>query len=146
MFDHPEYVKHFERLMCAEGETLDRYQMFFDLRPFTDKRREFNLKRAAAFEELMQRYGRRCQLQFAADCQPDLPSAVDHIIPLASARLNKEIKGAPKMLNGKKAPNESFGSNAIENLCLACQPCNSLKHTKFLERVRLRAILASRGF
>jgi len=50
------------------------------------------------------------------------------------------------MLDGKKAPNESFGSNAIENLCLACQPCNSLKHTKFLHRDQLRVILAARGF
>lgn len=146
MFDHPDYVRHFERLMCDEGETLDRYSVFFDLRPFAEKRREFGAKRAAAFVELERRYGRRCQLAFAQDCTPDQPAAVDHIIPLASARLNKEIKGAPKTLNGKKAPNESFGSNALENLCLACQPCNSLKHTKFLDRARLRAILVERGF
>ena len=145
MFEHPEYEQYFASRLCSEGEDLDTYRSLFDFRePATVKRREFRCSQAR--ETLERRYGSVCQLQFSELCDLNNPTEVDHVIPLSSNELNKKIRGAKPLSAGKKVAAESFGSNHISNLVLACKRCNAFKKHRFLERDAIRRILESKGF
>lgn len=65
---------------------------------------------------------------------------VDHLIPLSSNKLNKELRQL-KALKGKKVLTQSFGSNNLSNLVLACKKCNSYKKHRFLSKAELKRIL-----
>ena len=147
-FNHPEYDQFFRELLCEEGEDLSKYISLFDLRePASVKRRELNARRyEQAWKELEARYGRMCQLQCVESCEIDNPTAIDHVIPLSSNELNKKLRKAKPLVAGKKVPTESFGSNDISNLVLACARCNSNKKHRFLDRDRMRRILKEKGF
>jgi 5-methylcytosine-specific restriction endonuclease McrA len=139
-FDFPEDCAFFEALLCQPGESLQRYAELFDLRPPVLKRREFNQRREQLLSTLIEAYGQRCLLGYSGLCNLHSGLAVDHLIPLSSNKLNKELRHlAPEP--GKKVSAQSFGSNDIHNLILACNNCNGHKKHRFLESDRLRTIL-----
>src|ERR687895_52403 len=70
---------------------------------------------------------RNCQLQFVEGCEINNPVAIDHVIPISSNVLNKHLRKSKPLVAGKKVPTESFGSNDMSNLVLACAKCNSNK-------------------
>lgn len=147
-FKYPQYDQFFHDLLCWEGEDLSKYASLFDLREPPDiKRRELKgSKYRQAWEELEKIFGRRCQLQYVEGCEVDNPVAIDHVIPISSNVLNKHLRKSKPIVEGKKVPTESFGSNDLSNLVLACAKCNSNKKHRFLDRERMRRILRAKGF
>ncbi|MBK6989183.1 MAG: hypothetical protein IPH33_13745 [Bacteroidetes bacterium] len=56
---------------------------------------------------------------------------IDHLIPLSTNQLNKSLrKLAP--VKGKKVATQSFGSNHIDNLVIACASCNNHKKHRII--------------
>ena len=147
MFKYPEYEIYFRDLLCEAGEDLSKYASLFDLRePPEIKRREFTARyKQQAWKELEEKYGKVCQLQFSGSCEVNNPTHIDHVIPLSSNVLNKDLRKS-KALPGKKVSTESFGSNDMSNLVLACSQCNNNKKHRFLDRGRMRRILKAKGF
>ena len=146
-FKYPEYEQFFRNLLCEEGEDLSEYASLFDLRePPSIKRRELTPRKyKQAWKELEEKYGRLCQLQYAEDCNISNPICIDHVIPLISNELNKKLRKSKPLIAGKKVPSESFGSNGISNLVLACGNCNSNKKHRFPSRDTIRRILKLKG-
>jgi 5-methylcytosine-specific restriction endonuclease McrA len=147
-FQYPEYEQFFRELLCEEGEELAKYGSLFDLRePPSIKRRELtSSKYKWAWKELEDKNGRVCQLHFVDSCDSNNPTCIDHVIPLISNELNKKLRKSKPLVAGKKIPSESFGSNDISNLVLACGKCNSNKKHRFLPREAMRRILRTKGF
>ena len=94
--------------------------------------------------ELIRRYGEVCQLHLVEECSLDHGLAVDHVIPLSSNKLNKELRKVPAQ-RGKKVPSQSFGSNDWSNLVSACGRCNGHKKHRLLEPAQIRQILSRKG-
>jgi hypothetical protein len=136
-FQHPKYRAFFERMLCRDGETLAIYADLFDLGPVPAKRSAFARIRTARLNQLVERFGRVCMLRFAPDCNVASGLCLDHLVPLSSNKLNRELLAASTFHdadgNFRKAPTESFGSNGSRNLILACTNCNSFKQNKFLD-------------
>jgi len=65
--------------------------------------------------------------------------AIDHIIPLSTNKLNKELRKV-KPLPGRKVLTQSFGSNHINNLILACSKCNGYKKHRLLTKDEINKI------
>ena len=145
LFSLPEYEQFFQELLCDPGENLSRYAALFDFRPPEIKRREFNRKRRHLLAQLLEQYGRICQLNYPELCDIDSGIQVDHIIPLASNKLNKELRQLPPP-SGKKVPAESFGSNNPQNLIITCRNCNVHKMHRFLSREMLKRVLSTKEF
>lgn len=145
-FQYPEDEKFFEELLCTPGSSLERFSDLFDFRNPRDKRREFNCLRHKLLIGLMERFGSTCMLKIALDCDASTGLQIDHLIPLSSNTLNKQLRGlgCSRSINGvlSKATTQSFGSNAHRNLILACHNCNSLKKHLFLPGEKLRELLA----
>ncbi|MDA1036080.1 MAG: hypothetical protein O3B65_04260 [Chloroflexi bacterium] len=140
MFDFTEDRHFFERLLCQPGETLEHYQELFDPRSPALKRREFKTLRPKLFKDLVAIHGPRCLIGYPDHCDVTSGLAVDHLIPLSSNKLNKDLRRlAPE--RGKKVLAQSFGSNAVRNLLIACSNCNNHKKHRFLEPDHLRQIL-----
>lgn len=142
----PEYEGFFVMRLCDEGEDLDRYGMLFDLSDPAKKRAAFARICAPMKATLIQKVGLVCMLRSSRDCDPSSGLEIDHLIPLSSNKLNKEIRGAAKsmIIDGhlKKAPTESFGSNHPRNLALACKRCNAEKKHRFLDRQTIKRVLS----
>ena len=142
-----KYQKYFHEILCKDGETLKQYRKMFDTkRTPEEKRKEFNKKYDELFERLRKEAGLKskekckCMLQYAEDCDIKSGVEIDHIIPLKSNQLNKEIKHT-KTQKGRKVESESFGSNDISNLIICCKNCNSKKKHIILERNEMQKIL-----
>lgn len=95
---------------------------------------------------LLQRFGETCLLGISENCNVKNGLVVDHLIPLSSNKLNKQLRSAraSRSADGKlsKAPTLSYGSNHPRNLILACQKCNSRKMNGFLDAGTIRRLLA----
>ena len=139
-FDYPEDEAYFAALLCLPGESIADYANLFDAGKPKDKRAEFDQQRNNWLTLLTSKYGMRCLLQCPGRCNPESGFEIDHLIPLSSNKLNKELRGL-KGGNGRKAPTQSFGSNHPDNLVLACKVCNNHKMHRFLERQHLQAVL-----
>lgn len=130
-FEHKEDEKFFADLFCR-GKTgqLGEFSDYFDFRDPEEKRKEFNRLRRELLKELTERHGEECMLRLSV-CQGGRRLEVDHLIPLASNELNKKIRCMLRA--GKnKVKAQSFGSNHIKNLILACSRCNARKKHLFL--------------
>jgi 5-methylcytosine-specific restriction endonuclease McrA len=106
-----------------------KYANLFDFRVPSIKRREFNTHKPELYQILFNRAHRICQI-----CRYTKGTEIDHIIPIASNLLNKKFRNMrPVKLGGKlrKIPAESYGSNHIDNLRLACSSCNRKKWHRF---------------
>lgn len=108
---------------------LLKYGKFFDFRDPSIKRKEFNAKRNSIYSALLKKYGRQCLLSLNDKCTRQKNLVIDHFIPLSSNELNKKLRHL-RPSNGKKVPTQSFGSNNIANLILACEKCNGFKKHK----------------
>lgn len=144
MFEFPEDQKFFEELLCNADCDLLPYKSLFDFRSPTIKRAEFNRQMAKIRARLIERYGKICMLRYSKDCDIEKGVDVDHLIPLSSNKLNKELRKLAA-LTGKKVKTQSFGSNDLLNMVLACKKCNSHKKHRFLTRSEIKRILDLKG-
>lgn len=139
-FQHREDKNFFKTLLGAErDEDFINFLELFDFRPAIIKRKEFNNQRNKILAQLEERHGHICMLRYA-NCDLSSGMQVDHIIPLSTNKLNKELREL-KAEKGKKVVTQSIGSNHINNLILACANCNGHKKHRFLEPERLQEIL-----
>jgi 5-methylcytosine-specific restriction endonuclease McrA len=132
-FDHPEDRALFCYLF-AKGDD-NRFERecthLFDFRPPTVKRREFGRMRARILSQLLEKYGKVCQLRLHPDCSREKIWEPDHIIPLSTGELNKKLRNLPRIGRAKVA-RQSFGSNHLDDLTLACRKCNNHKKHRLL--------------
>ena len=131
-FEYPEDRGFFVNLLNnGNDKTFDKkFKDYFDFRSPDLKRKEFGYLRDRMFVDLIKRDGYSCQLKCHLDCSKSGKYVVDHFIPLSSNQLNKQLRDM-KAGGGKKAPTQSFGSNYIGNLLIACERCNAYKQNKF---------------
>jgi 5-methylcytosine-specific restriction endonuclease McrA len=139
-FMFPEDQQFFQELLCGERGDFSKYGSLFDFRSPILKRQEFNKIMKQVRLQLENLYGKVCQLQCSDLCDIERGINVDHLIPLSSNKLNKELRQL-KALKGKKVLTQSFGSNNLSNLVLACKKCNSYKKHRFLSKAELKRIL-----
>ncbi len=128
-----DYKYYLDKL--ANGDEIlfkKKFLKLFDFREPIVKRKEFNKIRNKVFKELVSKYGKRCQLNLSPNCGKVELFDVDHFIPLSTNVLNKELRHL-QAEKGHKVKSQSFGSNDISNLRIACKKCNSFKkHRIFL--------------
>ena len=139
-FEYSEDAKFFKKLLCGKKDSLEGYKSFFDSRLPKLKRIEFNRIRNKVFDELVNRYGNECMLKLNGICDPKSGFVLDHLIPLSSNKLNKTLRKL-KPTRGKKVLSQSFGSNHINNLVIACRKCNSNKKHRFMDKELFRYII-----
>lgn len=139
-FEFPEDRTFFEKHLCQPGETLERYKDLFDSRPPIQKRAEFNKCRNELMNALIAEHGRMCLIGYRGLCSITTGIAVDHLIPLSSNKLNKQLRHLASE-PGKKVRTQSFGSNHLLNLVIACSNCNNHKKHRFLEPDHLKRLL-----
>ncbi len=122
------------------GQYYDK--KFFDFSDPIIKRKQFNLIRNSILNTFLAKYSKRCFLSY--DCC-DLNSGfnIDHIIPISTNKLNKELR-LLKPEKEKKVISQSFGSNNEINLMLTCRNCNFRKKHRLLEKDELKRILSKR--
>ncbi|MCW1888284.1 MAG: HNH endonuclease [Candidatus Moranbacteria bacterium] len=125
--ENPEEKDFFDSLNLSLSENN------FDSRDPILKRKEFNNKRNKLLKELVKERGAKCQLRLLEQCGKDL--VVDHMIPLSSNILNKDIHKV-KAEKGKKVKAQSFGSNHKDNLLIACEKCNNHKKHRFIMKTK----------
>lgn len=132
-FEYAEDRQYFIDLLASgdanrfEREFRDR----FDFRPPAVKRREFNVLRKKLYPVLFKKYHGHCQLRIHPDCSKVKKFDVDHIIPLSTNVLNKQLRHL-KAKPGRKVRTQSFGSNSPRNLILACSRCNQYKKHRLI--------------
>jgi len=114
-----------------EALFVKKFLKLFDFRDPKLKRKEFGLIRNKVYKKLVADHGEKCQLKLCADCSQEKVFAVDHFIPLSSNELNKKIRKL-KASKGKKVLSQSFGSNDISNLRIACKRCNDFKKHRII--------------
>ncbi len=136
-FQYLEDRDYFEDLFFDVGGLEHNYQ-HFDFSDPNEKRNKFNKIRKSIFEELQSKHGNVCQLKCHPDCEGN-GTQVDHVIPLSSNVLNKQIRKM-KGIDGKKVETQSFGSNDKSNLVLVCARCNSFKKHRFPSKIIIKAI------
>jgi len=134
-FQHPEDKRFFIDLLADGDENKfdKKYPALFDFRDPKIKRREFNKIRNEVYKKLSARCGEKCQLECHPDCSKINKFHIDHRIPLSTNELNKKLRNM-KRVDWRKVPAQSFGSNDIENLIIACSRCNAYKKHRIMKR------------
>lgn len=66
---------------------------------------------------------------------------IDHIIPLSTNVLNKDLRRMKSEEKGKKVQSESYGSNHYDNLIIACKNCNNHKKHRLLTKDNMCELL-----
>ena len=138
-FDYPEDRVFFEDLLFGICDSEDAFLRLFDFRSADVKRKEFNRLRNNLFIKLAENSKSRCCIQFPVICDSNSNLVIDHIIPLASNHLNKTLRMIIPT-SSKKVPSQSFGSNHLDNLILACEKCNNHKKHRILTKEQLQEI------
>ncbi len=143
-FEHPEDRQFFANLLTQGDVNLleNAYSELFDFRHPAIKRWEFNKVRKRVLSDLTEKHHGVCQLSISPQCSPEHGFEPDHIIPLSSNVLNKELRHQ-KRTTSAKVESQSFGSNHIRNLTLACKKCNALKKHRILSGTELKRLTAS---
>ena len=141
-FEYPEDQEFFAHLLTDGSiEFLEKeYKDLFDFRHPAIKRWEFDKTRKKVLQELIEKYKGECQLHLHPQC--DISSGIepDHIIPLSSNVLNKELRSQKRTSNAK-VTSQSFGSNHMRNLTLACKRCNAVKKHHILQKEILTKLI-----
>ena len=142
-----KYRKYFHDRLCKDVETLKQYRKLFDTkRTPEEKRKEFKKNYKRLLEELMRLEGFKsannckCLLQYSPECDINSGITIDHIIPLSSNKINKEVRHI-KAKNGKKVETESLGSNDFSNLIICCKNCNFAKKHIILDAKEMKNVL-----
>lgn len=132
-FEHPEDREYFANLLAnGDAEKLDRdFSDLFDFEHPAIKREKFNKIKKKILQELMEKYNGECQLKIHPDCSKVQKFEPDHIIPLSSNELNKKLRGMTRVTS-EKVERQSFGSNNMKNMLLACKRCNAFKKHRFI--------------
>lgn len=135
-FQYPEDKKFFVDLLAnGDKNRFDNdFKGHFDFRDPKIKRREFNSARGDVFRRLISKYGKKCKLRIHPDCSKVDKFDVDHHIPLSTNELNKKLRNM-KRVGIRKVPSQSFGSNSIQNLTIACSRCNAYKKHRIIKVV-----------
>ena len=120
-------------------------ELFFDFRLPEIKRKEFKKIRNRFYENLKNNFGECCQLEYHNICDKTSGFAIDHLIPLSSNELNKKIRKIKPKDKNHKVVSESYGSNEICNLIIACNKCNNHKKHRIIDKKRLHRILKLRN-
>lgn len=142
MFEYKEDALFFSKLLeCVGG--LEGNMDLFDFRDPVTKRQEFNKIRNKVFSERIGLVGNVCELACHVDCL-GVASQIDHLIPLSSNVLNKNIRKL-KPEKHKKVRAQSFGSNNSRNLVNACTRCNAYKKHRFPEPETIVRLLGVGG-
>jgi hypothetical protein len=139
-FEFEEDKLFFQKLLCKQGEAIDKYKRLFDFREVKLKRQEFNKIRSGVLKKYLAGKGQICELSFKDICDTKSGFNIDHLIPLSSNKLNKELRKL-EADKGRKVATQSFGSNHEDNLLLTCKKCNSFKKHKFLGARLIEKIL-----
>lgn len=127
-----DYEYFLNKLAHGDAELFEsKFLRLFDFRDPKIKRAEFNKNRNKFLDILVKKYGLVCQLKLHGDCSLIKEFSVDHYIPLSTNKLNHELRHL-KAEKGKKVVAQSFGSNDIENLRIACARCNSFKKHRII--------------
>jgi 5-methylcytosine-specific restriction endonuclease McrA len=137
-FEFKEDAEYFEKLLCNESQTMQDFIHLFDFRSVDEKRREFNKVKYKLKAELISKSGEECILKFNM-CDMSSGIVIDHLIPLSTNQLNKSLRKL-SAAKGKKVATQSFGSNHIDNLVIACVNCNNYKKHRILERRKFLVI------
>ena len=139
-FHYKEDQEFFEKILLHDNfhDIIDFKEMF-DFRNPDIKRKEFNKIRNQKLEILKVKHGLKCMLNFGC-CDFESGIAVDHLIPLSTNKLNKELRNM-KAIKGKKVKTQSYGSNHLDNLIIACSNCNNHKKHRILDRENIISIL-----
>jgi hypothetical protein len=144
-FEYIEDKKYFEKLLLIENSVpVDVFPTLFDFRSPIIKRKEFNSLRDSLLSRLIEHYGCKCMLNLDG-CNIQSGIAVDHLIPLSSNKLNKEIRNLSAE-KGRKVKTQSFGSNHINNLVIACNNCNNSKKHRILSSDKMNQVLQVKKF
>lgn len=143
-FDYPEDRQFFANLLTkGDCNFLDsKYSDLFDFRHHAIKRWEFDKVRKKLLQDLIEKHQGGCQLGIHDLCSSESVLEPDHIIPLASNVLNKELRKLTPA-TGMKVESQNFGSNHIRNLTLACKKCNALKKHRILSGDILRRLVSA---
>lgn len=119
-------------------------QTHFDGRDPKVKRAEFNAQRHKIFSALVAKLGYVCQLRLASGCGRSGIFNVDHLVPLSTNELNKQLRGV-RAAPGRKVAAESLGSNYASNLVLACEECNNFKKHRLVRWEDVRWVVVRSG-
>ena len=139
-FEHSADRFYFEKMLLHDDlQDLLHFKEMFDFRPAAIKRKEFNKIRNQRLKTLQKKHGLTCMLNFEG-CDLESGIAVDHLIPIASNVLNKTLRNL-KAEKGRKVKAQSFGSNHLDNLIIACSYCNNHKKHRLLDREKMISIL-----
>ena len=132
-FEYPEDREFFASFLAGgdDKKLEEEFSDYFDFRDPEIKRAEFDKIRNNVFQELVKRYGKKCQLRINFDCSKEKVWEVDHIIPLSTNELNKKLRQMIRASSEKVAA-QSFGSNHPRNLMLACKRCNAYKKHRII--------------
>ena len=132
-FEYPEDREFFAQLLVdGDEKKLDEEcSDHFDFRHPAIKRWEFNKTRKKLLEELVRIHGGRCQLRIHPECSTESIFEPDHVIPLSTNELNKKLRSVQRT-SSEKVPAQSFGSNHLKNLTLACKRCNAFKKHRLI--------------
>lgn len=124
-FEFKEDKKYFVDLLCGGNEEkFDTcFSKLFDFRDPRIKRDELNVQK---IKKILLRMHTSCQLKISPACSGNQHLQVEHLIPISTNKLNKSLR-LIKAPPGKKVTTQSFGSNHLSNLILACEKCNNLK-------------------
>lgn len=139
-FEFKEDMEYFEKLLCSGSQTIDQYIHLFDFRSADEKRKQFNKEKSKLKEELISKDGGKCMLKLSM-CDINSGITIDHLIPLSTNQLNKSLRKISP-LKAKKVATQSFGSNHIDNLVIACANCNNHKKHRILDQKVIARILA----
>lgn len=137
MFDDVRDYNRFDKILSDVGG-VEKNKNLFDFRDPDIKRKEFNKIRNQVFNDMLRDFGHVCMLKIDGKCEGN-SAVVDHLIPLSSNVLNKDIRGM-RARNGKKAPTQSLGSNDMLNFVLSCRRCNAFKMNKLPTRGQVSMI------
>src|SRR3989344_7340023 len=135
MFEFFQDKVFFIRLLSRsnDGKLAKNFLDYFDFRSPEIKRKEFSKLRNGAYAYLISRFGKKCMLAISKECSETRNLVIDHFIPLSSNELNKKLRKM-KARRNKKVVAQSFGSNNLCNLVLACEKCNSYKKHKLPDK------------
>lgn len=142
-FEYPEDRDFFAFLLTdGDIERLEaEYSELFDFTHPAIKREDFGKVSKKVLADLVVKFNGTCQLNIHEDCGKSGVLEPDHIIPLSSNLLNKQLRGM-KGLPGLKTKRQSFGSNHPRNLTLACRRCNGYKKNRILDADIIRRLVS----
>jgi 5-methylcytosine-specific restriction endonuclease McrA len=129
---------YFKSLLQDVNE--ETFTSLFDISSPVDKRKAFNKNKKAIFDRLNVIQKDVCLLGFKVICDTTKGFEIDHIIPLSSNILNKTLRHMKAVEKGKKVQSESYGSNHMNNLILACKACNQHKKHRLLSKENYQEI------